>query len=183
MGTEPRLGSKIFYKIGEVSRMTKLPAYVLRFWESEFSFLKPKKSRGNQRLYVQRDVETVFHEFGHLLHQVLSRVPVRGLNALANAMPFLRGRFATHKAFSEASVAEILGAAAAQAQEDEAIFLVAHPAFRDLDYRQTVLLAAPAPNGGHVGVVTGVDPARSVTVIAEDVNGHSTSVSLMLMKI
>jgi putative transcriptional regulator len=42
---------------------------------------------------------------------------------------------------------------AAQAQEDEAIFLVAHPMFRDLDYRQTVLLAAPAPNGGHVGVI------------------------------
>jgi len=54
MGTEPRLGSKVFYKIGEVSQLTKLPAYVLRFWESEFSFLKPKKSRGNQRLYIQR---------------------------------------------------------------------------------------------------------------------------------
>ncbi|MDR4471138.1 MAG: MerR family transcriptional regulator [Nitrospira sp.] len=36
-----------------------MPAYVLRFWESEFSFLRPKKSRGNQRLYVQRDVDTV----------------------------------------------------------------------------------------------------------------------------
>jgi len=33
------------------------------------------------------------------------------------------------------------------------MFLVAHPMFRDLDYRQTVLLAAPAPNGGHVGVI------------------------------
>jgi len=41
----------------------------------------------------------------------------------------------------------------AQAQDEEAIFLVAHPMFRDLDYRQTVLLAAPAPNGGHVGVI------------------------------
>ena len=45
MGIEPRLGSKVFYKIGEVSKLAKLPAYVLRFWESEFSFLKPKKSR------------------------------------------------------------------------------------------------------------------------------------------
>ena len=54
MGNEPRLGSKVFYKIGEVSQVTKLPAYVLRFWESEFPFLKPKKSRGNQRLYVQQ---------------------------------------------------------------------------------------------------------------------------------
>jgi putative transcriptional regulator len=40
-----------------------------------------------------------------------------------------------------------------QVQEDEAVFLVAHPMFRDLDYRQTVLIAAPAPNGGHVGVI------------------------------
>ena len=59
MGNETRLGSKVFYKIGEVSQVTKLPAYVLRFWESQFPFLKPKKSRGNQRLYVRKDVETV----------------------------------------------------------------------------------------------------------------------------
>jgi putative transcriptional regulator len=37
--------------------------------------------------------------------------------------------------------------------EDEAILLIAHPALRDMDYRRTVLLAAPAPNGGHVGVI------------------------------
>jgi putative transcriptional regulator len=37
--------------------------------------------------------------------------------------------------------------------QDEAIILVAHPQFRDNDYRQTVLIAAPAPNGGHVGVI------------------------------
>lgn len=53
------LGSKVFYKIGEVSELTNLPAYVLRFWESEFRFLRPRKSRGNQRLYVQRDIEQV----------------------------------------------------------------------------------------------------------------------------
>jgi DNA-binding transcriptional MerR regulator len=76
MGTEPTLGSKVFYKIGEVSQLTKLPAYVLRFWESEFSFLKPKKSRGNQRLYIQRDIETVLeikrmlYEEGHTLEGV-----------------------------------------------------------------------------------------------------------------
>ena len=73
MGNEPRLGSKVFYKIGEVSQIAKLPAYVLRFWESEFPFLKPKKSRGNQRLYVRREVETVLeikrmlYEEGHTL--------------------------------------------------------------------------------------------------------------------
>ena len=68
MGTEPRLGSKVFYKIGEVSQLTKLPAYVLRFWESQFTFLKPKKSRGNQRLYVQRDVETLL-EIKRMLYE------------------------------------------------------------------------------------------------------------------
>ena len=76
MGVEPRLGSKIFYKIGEVARLTKLPAYVLRFWESEFRFLSPKKSRGNQRLYIQRDIETVLeikrmlYDEGHTLEGV-----------------------------------------------------------------------------------------------------------------
>ena len=51
--------------------------------------------------------------------------------------------------------------AAAQAQED-AMLLVAHPAFRDLEYRQTVLLAAPAPNGGHVGVIINRPTRRSL---------------------
>jgi putative transcriptional regulator len=50
----------------------------------------------------------------------------------------------------------------AQAQEDHAVFLVAHPMFRDIDYRQTVLLAAPAPNGGHVGVIINRPTRRSL---------------------
>ena len=48
-----------------------------------------------------------------------------------------------------------------QAQED-AVILVAHPAFRDLEYRQTVLVAAPAPNGGHVGVILNRPTRRSL---------------------
>ncbi len=57
----------------------------------------------------------------------------------------------------------LLGAAGpALAQEEEAIFLVAHPSFRDLDYRQTVLIAAPAPNGGHVGVILNRPTRRSL---------------------
>ncbi len=68
MAAEPRLGSKIFYKIGEVGHITKLPAYVLRFWECEFAFLRPKKSRGGQRLYVQRDIETVL-EIKRMLYE------------------------------------------------------------------------------------------------------------------
>ena len=46
---------------------------------------------------------------------------------------------------------------------DEAMLLVAHPAFRDLEYRQTVLIAAPAPNGGHVGVILNRPTRRSLS--------------------
>ena len=93
MGTEPRLGSKVFYKIGEVSHITKLPAYVLRFWESEFSFLKPKKSRGNQRLYVRKDVETVLeikrmlYEEGHTLAGVKRYWARRGRSGSRSLRP------------------------------------------------------------------------------------------------
>ena len=50
----------------------------------------------------------------------------------------------------------------AQAQAEDAMILVAHPAFRDLEYRQTVLVAAPAPNGGHVGVILNRPTKRSL---------------------
>src|SRR6188508_2487250 len=48
------------------------------------------------------------------------------------------------------------------AAQDDAIILIAHPAFRDLEYRQTVLIAAPAPNGGHVGVILNRPTRRSL---------------------
>src|SRR5678816_4241573 len=57
----------------------------------------------------------------------------------------------------------MVSATVARAQpQDDAILLVAHPAFRDLEYRQTVLLAAPAPNGGHVGVIINRPTRRSL---------------------
>ena len=59
MGVEVKREGRVFYKIGEVAEITKLPAYVLRFWESEFNFLHPKKSQGRHRVYTAGDVETV----------------------------------------------------------------------------------------------------------------------------
>jgi putative transcriptional regulator len=50
----------------------------------------------------------------------------------------------------------------AQAQQEEAIILIAHPAFRDIEYRQTVLIAAPVPSGGHVGVILNRPTRRSL---------------------
>jgi len=58
--------------------------------------------------------------------------------------------------------ASALAAPALSQSQEDAILLVAHPAFRDLEYRQTVLIAAPAPNGGHVGVILNRPTKRSL---------------------
>jgi putative transcriptional regulator len=61
-----------------------------------------------------------------------------------------------------AALALCLLSGLARAQAEDAVILVAHPAFRDLEYRQTVLVAAPAPNGGHVGVIINRPTRRSL---------------------
>src|SRR5687767_11398692 len=68
---------------------------------------------------------------------------------------------ALRRLFSIAFLLLVSTLAWAQAQED-ALLLVAHPGFRDVEYRQTVLLAAPAPNGGHVGVILNRPTKRSL---------------------
>lgn len=50
---------KLYFRIGEVATLCRLPAYVLRFWESEFPQLKPVKGSTGQRMYRKRDVESV----------------------------------------------------------------------------------------------------------------------------
>lgn len=56
----PSIPEKKYYKIGEVSRFFALEPHVLRFWESEFSIIRPKKDSGNQRLYRRKDLESIF---------------------------------------------------------------------------------------------------------------------------
>jgi DNA-binding transcriptional MerR regulator len=50
---------KLYYRIGEVSVLTDVKAHVLRYWETEFRWMAPPKSRSKQRLYRQRDIEFV----------------------------------------------------------------------------------------------------------------------------
>jgi|TARA_B110001454_G_C12609544_1_gene388085 DNA-binding transcriptional MerR regulator len=50
---------KLYYSIGEVSKMTELKQYVLRYWETEFKQLKPSKNRSGNRTYRQADIETI----------------------------------------------------------------------------------------------------------------------------
>lgn len=54
-----RIPDKLAFKIGEVADLVGVKAYVLRYWETEFEILKPKKSRHNQRMYERRDVENL----------------------------------------------------------------------------------------------------------------------------
>ncbi|GAB4412058.1 MAG: MerR family transcriptional regulator [Thermodesulfovibrionales bacterium] len=50
---------KLFYKIGEVSRIAGVEPYVLRYWETEFHFLRPRKNKSGQRVYTRKDLDLV----------------------------------------------------------------------------------------------------------------------------
>ncbi len=61
MGVKMNLGEnkKLYYSISEVAKMTDLEPYVLRFWEKEFSQLHPRKNRAGNRIYQEKDIQTV----------------------------------------------------------------------------------------------------------------------------
>lgn len=56
---DTKIPEKLYFKIGEVAEIAGVKPHVLRYWESEFSSFRPAKSRNQQRLYRQRDVELV----------------------------------------------------------------------------------------------------------------------------
>jgi DNA-binding transcriptional MerR regulator len=58
---------KLYFKIGEVAKMAEVPPHVLRYWESEFSGIKPKRASSKQRLYRRQDVELIL-KIKMLLH-------------------------------------------------------------------------------------------------------------------
>lgn len=58
---------KLYYSIGEVSELTQLKSYVLRYWETEFTQLKPPKNRAGNRTYRQKDID-IIKEIKHLLY-------------------------------------------------------------------------------------------------------------------
>jgi DNA-binding transcriptional MerR regulator len=59
---------KLYFRIGDVSRLAGVKPYVLRYWETEFSAIAPKKSGTGQRLYRRKDVELIL-EIKHLLYE------------------------------------------------------------------------------------------------------------------
>ena len=65
--TQVELPDKLYFKIGEVAKIVGVKPYVLRYWETEFSVVKPGKTPSRHRLYRRRDVEMLL-EIKHLLY-------------------------------------------------------------------------------------------------------------------
>jgi DNA-binding transcriptional MerR regulator len=59
---------KLFFRIGEVAELTSVPPHVLRYWESEFKLLRPRKTQAGQRVYRKPDIELVLR-IRHLLYE------------------------------------------------------------------------------------------------------------------
>ena len=60
MKNQNDIPDKLYFRIGEVSKIAGLPTYVLRFWETEFSKIRPKRTSSGQRLYTRNDIELIF---------------------------------------------------------------------------------------------------------------------------
>lgn len=59
---------KLYYSISEVSKLTDLEQYILRYWETEFDQLKPAKNRAGNRIYTSKDIKTIL-QIKHLLRK------------------------------------------------------------------------------------------------------------------
>jgi DNA-binding transcriptional MerR regulator len=70
---QPDIPDKLYFKIGEVSKIAGVAPHVLRYWESEFSEIRPKRANSKQRLYRRADVDiilkirTLLHERGYTI--------------------------------------------------------------------------------------------------------------------
>jgi DNA-binding transcriptional MerR regulator len=70
----PVIPDKLYFRIGDVARLCEVPAYVLRFWETEFPNLKPNKGGTGQRLYRRKEVEIALR-IKHLLYDLGYTIP------------------------------------------------------------------------------------------------------------
>lgn len=86
---DSEIPDKLYFRIGEVADLAGVPSYVLRFWETEFPRIRPKRTRSGQRLYRRSDVNLVL-TIKHLLHE--KRFTIQG------AKKHLRARAAVESA-------------------------------------------------------------------------------------
>ena len=77
-----KIPDKFYFKIGEVSKIAGLPSHVLRFWETEFNRIKPRRTETGQRSYTKKDIEIIL-EIKHLLHE--KKFTIDGARKFINA--------------------------------------------------------------------------------------------------
>jgi DNA-binding transcriptional MerR regulator len=82
--SNPEIPNKLYFRIGEVAKLAGVQPYVLRFWESEFSGLDPKKSGTGHRLYRRKEVELVL-EIKRLLYE--KRFTIEGARKVLESKP------------------------------------------------------------------------------------------------
>jgi len=104
----PEIPDKLYFKIGEVSELLGVEPYVLRYWETEFPGLSPKKSGTGHRLYRRKDVELLLR-IKHLLYE--KRFTIEGarqsLQATARAPKARPAARAQQELFTEDPLPEI----------------------------------------------------------------------------
>ena len=109
VGPLPEIPDKLYFRIGDVARLANIKPYVLRFWETEFPGLGPKKSGTGHRLYRRKDVEMVL-EIKRLLYQ--ERFTIEGARkflesrAKPELVPVATGRGKRKKVQGDLFVAE-----------------------------------------------------------------------------
>src|SRR6266576_5505397 len=84
VGSPPEIPDKLYFRIGDVARLAGIKPYVLRFWESEFPTLGPRKSGTGHRLYRRKDVEQVL-EIKRLLYE--KRFTIEGARKFLESRP------------------------------------------------------------------------------------------------
>jgi DNA-binding transcriptional MerR regulator len=82
--TPEEIPDKLYFRIGEVARLAGIKPYVLRFWETEFSALDPKKSGTGHRLYRRKEVQLVL-EIKRLLYE--KRYTIEGARKFLDSRP------------------------------------------------------------------------------------------------
>lgn len=107
---DPEIPNKLYFRIGEVAKLAGIKPYVLRFWESEFNSLGPKKSGTGHRLYRRKDVELVL-EIKRLLYE--KRFTIEGARKVLEAKP----KRDSGKPASERRQGELFSATAAFCQD------------------------------------------------------------------
>ena len=92
---------KLYYSIGEVSKMVSLKSYVLRYWETEFKQLTPPKNRAGNRTYRQKDIDLII-QIKDLLHG--KKFTIEGARSVISSK---NSGFITEKSFDKKIIIQL----------------------------------------------------------------------------